>query len=78
LRNLNVGKVYDSQANYVLVDLGDNNSTKIAQDLINDNIFIKDLRTKKAFEGKNFIRLAVRTGEENELLVKKLEKVLRK
>lgn len=77
LRNLNVINVYDSEANYVLVNLGDINSTKVAKDLIDENIFIKDLRTKAAFKDQNFIRLAIRTEEENKKLVKKLESKLR-
>ena len=66
--------VYNSEANYILCNLNNNNSTKVSINLLNDyNIFIKDLRTKDAFKGDNYIRLAVRTTEENKFLVKKLK-----
>lgn len=69
-------EVYDSEANYVLCNLGTKNSTDIATKLLEENIFIKDLRTKLAFKDKNYIRLAVRTEEENKFLVKKLAEAL--
>ncbi len=65
--------VFSSEANFLMVDLGDINSTKLALKLLNKNIFIKDLRTKSAFAGKNFIRLAIRTREENDRLVQAIE-----
>lgn len=70
--------VYDSQANFVLVNLGGHNSTELAIKLLDKNIFIKDLRTKHAFagEGKNFIRLAIRTTEENDRLIEQLKRYL--
>ena len=68
--------IYDSQANFLLVDLGKYNSTKLAIELLDKNIFIKDLRTKHAFEGKNFIRLAIRTKEENDQLTEHLKAIL--
>ena len=70
-------KVYDSQANYVLCDLGEFNSTELAEKLLVKNIFIKDLRTKDAFKGMNYIRLAVRTREENAFLVQVLKDILK-
>ena len=66
--------VYDSQANFILINLGKHNSTDLAVDLLDNDIFIKDLRTKHAFEGKNFIRLAIRTQEENDKLIVCLKK----
>ncbi len=65
--------VYDSQANYLLCDLGSVNSTQVAIELLeNNNIFIKDLKTKSSFKDMNFIRLAIRTEEENRVLAQKL------
>ena len=72
LRNIKNIVVYDSEANYILCDLGTTNSTNIAANLLDENIFIKDLRTKNAFKDMNYIRLAVRTKEENDILVEKL------
>ncbi len=71
-------KVFDSQANYVLCDLGDNNSTEVTLNLLNKNIFIKDLRTKSAFENTNYIRLAIRTEDENKKLFKNLNEIISK
>ena len=76
LRELNIGTVYDSQANYVLIDLGDVNSTDLAIKLLNDNIFIKDLRTKHSFEGTNFVRIAIKSAEENDKLLSSLKKII--
>lgn len=71
-------KVYPSQANYVLCRVeGGLTSRKLADILLNRyNILIKDLSTKTGFEGGSYIRLAVKTDEENEALVKALEEVL--
>ena len=78
LRELNIGTVYDSQANYLLIDLKDVNSTDLAVKLLNeDAIFIKDLRTKKSFEGTNFIRIAIRTEEENNKLIDALYRAIK-
>ena len=77
LRKINGLHVYDSEANYILCDMGKYDSTDIAEKLIDKNIFIKDLQTKDAFKGFNFIRLAVRTREENERLVKELKDLIK-
>lgn len=77
LRQINGIKTYDSEANFVLCDLGEYDSTGVAIDLLENNIFIKDLKTKEAFKDMNYIRLAVRKEEENKILVKKLEKTLK-
>ena len=42
-------------------------------DLLDNNIFIKNL-TKKIGNGKQYIRLAVRTEEDNNLLINVLKK----
>lgn len=78
LRELNNIVVYDSEANYILCNLGKINSTDVASRLLEENIFIKDLRTKSAFKDMNYIRLAIRTEEENVILVKKLKEILEK
>lgn len=69
-------KVYDSQANFVMCHLVDYDSTSLAINLLEDNIFIKDLKTKDAFNGKDFVRLAIRKEEENKLLIKSVKKYL--
>lgn len=77
LRKLNIGEVYPSEANYLLVGLRNINSTELAKELlINHNILIKDLRTKEAFLGLDYVRIAVRSTEDNNKLITALKKVL--
>ena len=65
-------KVFPSQANYVMCELTDGyDSRKIAEELLEKNILIKDL-TSKIGNGKQYIRLAVRTREENKYLAEQL------
>lgn len=68
-------KVFDSQANYFLCEvLAPYNSHTLAVKLLNEhNILIKDCSTKKVFEGRNYIRLAVRNREDNQRLVSALK-----
>ena len=67
-----------SQANYVLCEVvGNVSSTELTEKLLNQyDIFIKDLSTKKGFDGRNYIRLAVRTKEDNERLVAAMKTIL--
>ena len=76
LRNINKLKVYDSAANYVLCKLEDIDSTEVAIKLLEENIFIKDLKTKSSFKDLDYIRLCIRTEEENRNLVKELNKII--
>ena len=71
-------RVIPSQANYVMCELtGDITSTVLAETLLDKyNILIKDLSQKKGFNGKSYIRLAVKTPQENELLVSALKEIL--
>lgn len=65
---------YKSQANYIMCKLIDKDSTDLANYLIkNYNILIKDLKNKKGFENKNYIRLAVKSKEDNDEIVKALK-----
>ena len=66
--------VYPSQANYFLCEVTDRfTSRELAILLLKKNILIKDCGTKKAFNGGNFIRLAVRDREDNSCLVSALK-----
>lgn len=77
LRKLNVKKVYGSEANYVMVDLGKQSSLELTIRLLDKyNLIIKDLSTKNKFEGRNFIRLAVRDRRDNDFLLEVLKKEL--
>ena len=71
-------KVFDSQANYFLCLLtgGWFSSTELARKLLSDyNILIKDCSTKKCFEGRSYIRLAIRGREDNHTLVEALKEL---
>lgn len=71
-------RVIPSQANYLLCELTDGTcATTLAENLLEENILIKDLSTKKGFAGKNYIRLAIRDEQDNEKLVQALNKYLR-
>lgn len=78
LSNIDGIDVYDSQANYILCNLGNNDSTLVAANLLENDIFIKDLKTKDSFKDMNYIRLAIRTREENKKLVKALKNEIKK
>ena len=71
-------KVYDSQANYVMCALtGRVSSTALAERLLCErNILIKDLSEKDGFQHGSYIRVAVKTAEENDLLLHALEEAL--
>ena len=65
--------VFKSDANYVMCRLSnDVTAKKLCCDLLKKNIFIKDL-TSKMKDGKQYIRIAVRTKEQNEQLIEALK-----
>jgi histidinol-phosphate/aromatic aminotransferase/cobyric acid decarboxylase-like protein/choline kinase len=68
-------RVIYSQANYFLVEVIDKfSATELTQKLLwEDEIYIKDLTGKIGFEGKEYIRVAVRDFDDNELLIDKLK-----
>ena len=69
-------EVYDSQANYFLCKVTDKfTSHELALRLLKYNILIKDCGTKKAFNGGNYIRLAVRDRNDNHHLTETLKKL---
>ena len=71
-------KIYPSQANYIMCEvLCDISSYELTNILLNDyNLFIKNLSDKKGFNGRSFIRIAVRDEEDNLLLVNALKEIL--
>lgn len=69
-------KVYPSQANYFMCELLDKNSGEVAGEFLKYNILIKDLTTK-IHNGKQYIRVAIRTEEENNMLVERLKDILK-
>lgn len=67
-------RAFDSEANYIMCELKNGvDSRKIAEDLLEENILIKDL-SGKVGNGRQYIRLAVRTEEENAELVEALKR----
>lgn len=71
--------VYPTQANYVMCEIsGGLSAAQLTQELlVKHNLFIKDL-TSKIGNGKQYIRLAVRRQEENEMLIEALKNILTK
>lgn len=59
-------KVYNSQANYLMCELKELNSSDLTLYLLkNNNIFIKDLKNKKGFKNKEMIRIAIKSHDDN-------------
>lgn len=77
LRQIKGLKVYPTQANFIMCEICNGmSSAQITKDLlVKHNLFIKDL-TGKIKNGKQYIRLAVRRQEENEVLAEVLKDVL--
>ncbi|WP_111937494.1 aminotransferase class I/II-fold pyridoxal phosphate-dependent enzyme [Clostridium paraputrificum] len=77
LSNVKNLRVVPTQANYVLCEiLGDNTAYDITKRLLDEyDVFIKDLSSKKGFNGQ-YIRVAVKRPEENRKLVKALKTIL--
>ena len=72
-------RVIPSQANYVMCELtGKMTSRELAEELLDKyNILIKDLSNKNGFDGKSYVRIAVKRSEENKKLVEAMKDVLR-
>jgi len=67
-------KVFESEANYFMCEItGGITASELADSLYRDDILIKDLTTKIG-NGRQYIRLAIRTEEENEYLIKRMKR----
>ena len=76
LKHIPFLKVYPSQANYFLCQVkGDLSSRQLAIALLNNNVLIKDCGTKKAFNGRNYIRIAIRDRKDNQRLIEILNTI---
>lgn len=74
LREVPYLETYDSQANYFLCKVTSRfSSHELAIQLLKNNILIKDCSTKKAFNGGNYIRLAIRTRDDDHHLTELLK-----
>ena len=69
-------RVIPSQANFVMIELEENINPKelLKRLLIKHNLLIKELTTKT--NGRNYLRLAVRNTEDNDILVQALKEEL--
>ncbi len=68
--------VYPSHANYFLCKVTDRYSAReLALLLLQDHILIKDCSTKKGFNGASYIRLAVRSKQDNRTLIETLKRL---
>lgn len=76
LAAINGVRVIPSQANYVMVELKKDISPKelLKKLLIKHNLLIKELTTKT--NGRNYLRLAVRNTEENDILIAAMKEEL--
>lgn len=72
-------RVLPSQANFLMIELTCGKSSRsVAKELLSKkNLFVKDL-SSKIKNGKQYLRLSVRTTEENDLLVEALQSCLSK
>lgn len=71
-------KVYNSQANYLMCELKEANSSDLTLYLLkNNNIFIKDLKNKKGFENKEMIRIAIKSHDDNVEIINAINSYLK-
>lgn len=76
LNKLSNLKVYPSQANYFMCELLNGcDSKSVAAKLLNKNILIKDL-SGKIGNGHQYIRIAIRTENEDNILLEKLQTII--
>ena len=77
LKTISWLRVIPSQANYFLCEVnGGHSSEEICKILLEkDDILIKDCSSKKAFQGRNFVRIAVRNTADNVKLVNALKTI---
>jgi len=77
LQEISYLKIAPSQANYFLANITDRYSAlELTQLLLDEyNIYIKDLTGKIGFEGKEYIRIAIKNSEDNRLIIEALKKL---
>ncbi|MBP5687601.1 MAG: aminotransferase class I/II-fold pyridoxal phosphate-dependent enzyme [Muribaculaceae bacterium] len=75
LRKIKYLRVIPSQANYFLCEVIDRfTANELTEILLNrHNILIKDCNNKTGLQGMNYIRVAIRTSEDNDKLIKALQ-----
>lgn len=72
--------VFPSQANYIMCEIKEDagiTSAQLSLEMMKRyNILIKNLSSKKGFEGKNFVRIAIKNQDDNQLLLKAINEIL--
>ena len=62
--------VYSSEANYFMIKLNKGTSNELAEYLLDNNkILIKVLNGKNGFDDNEYIRIAIKSSEENNYLI---------
>lgn len=76
MEKINYLKIYPSQANYFLCELTKlYTAAEMTEKLLfEEELFVKDLSSKVGFEGREFLRIAVRNENDNNMLLKALKK----
>lgn len=70
---------FKSQANYIMCNIPDYDCSVLTEKLLAEyGILIKNLSAKRGFEGRNYIRIAVRTREDDERLLYVLNEIMSK
>ena len=63
-------EVYNSEANYFMIKLNKGTANKLAEYLLDNNkILIKVLNGKNGFDDNEYIRIAIKSSEENDYLL---------
>ena len=72
--------VYPSEANYFMMQLNNGSANELAEQLLeNDKVLIKVLNGKNGFDDKEYVRIAIKSREENGYLLESIKrKVLKK
>ncbi len=66
---------FDSQANFVMIELDSGiSAAQLSERMLEDNILIKNLDGKIKRDNRQFLRIAIRTEEENNLMIELLKK----
>ena len=61
-------RVIPSSANYFLCQVNGMTSHELAEQLLKNNVLIKDCSSKKAFNGRQYVRIAIRDRQDNNAL----------
>jgi len=77
LKTIDYLNVFPSSANYFLCSLNNNlKASDLTKKILSDyQIYIKDLTGKSGFEGKEYVRIAVRNKADNDSIINALEKI---